>query len=203
MKIGIVTMGISNTGSLMQALVKLGATPESVSQPHELLQCERLILPGVGAFAEGMQAIRRLGLQQPLEDFAKSSRPMLGICLGMQLMFEKGHELGIHPGLGIIRGEVKRLVIPNSKTKLPHMGWADVKVLERGKTLFGSLSEAFYFLHSYVGHPDNQEEIAGTFEFGGDQVAAISRGRLHGVQFHPEKSGDAGLNLLERFLRIA
>jgi glutamine amidotransferase len=198
-KINVVAMGINNLGSLFRALEKIGAKPVPVNCPDELLGSERLILPGVGTFSEGMMAIERLGLGKSLVDFSKLNRGMLGICLGMQLMFQKGHEQGTHLGLGIFEGEVKRLETTEAGLKLPHMGWADVKSVKSSHGLFGAPVEAYYFLHSYVAHAVQKDEIAGTFEFGENQVAAVHRGQLYGVQFHPEKSGDAGLNLLEKF----
>jgi len=203
MKVSVVALGISNLGSLVEALRRVGASPEIVATPGEILSSPRLVLPGVGAFGEGMASILRLGLQQPLQDYAASGRPLLGICLGMQLLFEAGEEQGNHRGLGIFLGEVKKLVSPGPQFRLPHMGWSDVESTPQGDPLLGKGPATYYFLHSYVAEAKKPGEIAGTFAFGAPRVAAMIRNQTLGVQFHPEKSGDPGLDLLERFVALS
>ena len=202
MKVSVVALGISNLGSLVEALRRVGASPEVIGTPREILSSPRLVLPGVGAFGEGMASILRLGLRLPLQDYAASGRPLLGICLGMQLLFDASHEQGNHEGLGILRGEVKKLVSPGPEFWLPHMGWSDVESTEKGRLLLGKDPAPYYFLHSYVAEVRNQDEVAGTFAFGAPRTAAVARESVFGVQFHPEKSSDPGLDLLQRFTAL-
>ena len=154
----------------------------------------------MGAFREGMAVLESRALLQPLRKLTREGRPLLGICLGMQLLFEKSQEQGEHSGIGILRGEVRRLVVPEPKFRLPHMGWADVMPTPSGIKIFGTTSRAFYFLHSYVAEPQNPSVIAATFDFGRPCTGAVLQENILGVQFHPEKSGDAGLDLLKQFI---
>jgi glutamine amidotransferase len=203
MKLSIISLGISNLGSLQEALRRIGASCELINTAQEICRAHSLVLPGVGAFQEGMASLHRQGLVAPLVDYAASGRPLLGICLGMQLLFKKSHEQGEHVGLGILPGEVKKLTPPAPNFRLPHMGWADVRSTTMGQDLLGEREEAYYFLHSYVAEPELPNHLAATFDFGHPRAAAVRRDLIFGVQFHPEKSGDAGLDLLQRFLRLS
>jgi len=199
-KVGILRFGISNLGSLVEAFRRVGQRTELVTKPEELAVFDRLVLPGVGTFCEGMAVLKKRRLLAPLQGFAKEGRPLLGICLGMQMLFEKSHEQGEHLGLGILRGEVNKLEVPRPEFRVPHMGWADVVPTTAGHKMFGRRSRAFYFLHSYVAEPQDSWVTAATFDFGKKCAAAVSQGPILGVQFHPEKSGDAGLDLLKNFV---
>lgn len=203
MKVAIISLGISNLGSLQEALRRIGATCELITSGQDVDLAHSLVLPGVGAFQEGMTSLHRQGLAAPLAAYAASGRPLLGICLGMQLLFQKSHEQGEHAGLGILPGQVKKLTSASPSFRLPHMGWADVRSTTIGQDLLGEGEEAYYFLHSYVAEPEHPDDLAATFDFEGPRTAAVRRNRILGVQFHPEKSGDAGLDLLQRFLQLS
>lgn len=164
------------------------------------------MLPGVGAFGEAAELLRRGGLAQAVTDAAKAGTPLLGICLGMQLLFERGYEYGEHPGLGLIPGDVVPMapMIP-AGYKIPHIGWNALH-FPKGKPvdpLFRCIHEGdcVYFVHSYCGTRCNDSVIA-TAEYGGELTAAVARGNVYGTQFHPEKSGAVGLNILRAFCEL-
>lgn len=202
MEISVVGLGISNLGSLIEALRRVGALCHVATSPDEILTSRSLVLPGVGAFGEGMAAIRRLGLLSALKDYADSNRPLLGICLGMQLLLEEGHESGQMSGLGLVPGEVRRLekIIPTQR--IPNMGWCEMTWTSGGGSVSSSHPQSFYFLHSYECRCRDENDVIGTIDFGYPVTAAIRRESVYGVQFHPEKSQDAGLDFLEKFVRL-
>ncbi len=195
--VGVLDLGIGNVASVSNALEKLGARPLIIRKQGQIPKCSRLIMPGVGTFSAGMKAIAKY--RQEIMDFAGSGRPLLGICLGMQLMLEKGFENGSRRGLGIFKGRVLRM---NSAPKLPHVGWARVSgrldgILEGTKD-----GEYYYFVHSYACYPQDKALVAGECAYGKKFPACIGRGNVWGVQFHPEKSGRAGRKVIENFLEL-
>jgi glutamine amidotransferase len=173
------------------------------ARAEEAASAERIVLPGVGAFADCMAGLAALpGMLEALEEAVRrKGRPFLGICVGMQLMAERGVEFGAHPGLGWLAGEVARIAPADSRLKVPHMGWNQLEIA-RPHPLFDGLGERpfVYFLHSYAFRPAEPATLAET-EYGGPVCAAVGRDNLLGVQFHPEKSQDAGLRLIANFLR--
>jgi glutamine amidotransferase len=210
----VVDYGMGNVLSVVRALESCGASVELTHDPERIRRADRVVLPGVGAFSDCMEAFLARGLRQPLLDFVKTGRHLLGICVGMQILFERSSEFGDHAGLGIIPGEVK--AIPRSTgqgapLKTPHIGWSDISsprgsdpVLWEGTILQGiSPATSMYFVHSYTAWPSNDDHRLADASYGGHRIsAAVSAGNVTGTQFHPEKSGVAGLLLLRNFLAL-
>lgn len=188
----IVDIGLSNIGSVRQALSRVGAQSMTARSAGELQGAGAVILPGVGAFGDGMAALRDQGLVEPLRRHAAAGLPLLGICLGMQLLADESEEHGRHEGLGIVPGRVVALSPTDPALPVPNIGWCDV-----------AGGGCFYFAHGYHLVPDDPADRAGEFDYGGPVVAMVRRGSVTGVQFHPEKSQDAGLQMLEAFLAEA
>lgn len=200
-RIGIVDTGICNLGSLVGALESLGFDPEPVRDPAGIEACGRLLLPGVGAFAHGMSTIDAAHLAEPIRRGAASGKPLLGICLGMQLLCRRSDE-GVLPGLGWIPADVLRITVqPGSGLKVPHMGWNTVNV-ERPNPIMpmGGEEQRYYFVHSFHAVCDEPSDVIATAMHGRPLTAALGRGNVMGVQFHPEKSHRFGLALMRRFL---
>lgn len=191
----IVDIGLSNIGSVRQALSRVGAQSMTARSAGDLEGAGAVILPGVGAFGDGMAALRGQGLVEPLRRHASEGRPLLGICLGMQLLADTSEEHGLHEGLGIVPGRVVRLAPSDPSLPVPNIGWCDVAT-DGG-------DDAYYFAHGYHLVPDDPADVAGAFDYGGPVTAIVRRGSVTGVQFHPEKSQDAGLEMLERFVASA
>ena len=172
------------------------------SDPGEVLRADRVVLPGVGAFADCMRGLLAVqGMREALDEAVlKRAKPFLGICVGMQLMAERGVEFGTHKGLGWIEGEV-RAIEPLDGLKVPHMGWNDLKIRD-GEPLFKGLptGTTMYFVHSYSLFPERAEDISASTDYGGPVAASLRRGNMAGTQFHPEKSQEAGLRLIGNFL---
>lgn len=210
-RVTVVDQGTGNLFSVARALEHLGAEPEFVSTAAGVSGAERLILPGVGAFGDGMAALHRQGLVRPLRSAALERRcPVLGVCLGMQLLFETGEEMGRHEGLGLVQGRVERVpdeTVDGAPLKVPHIGWNGLHVPEaridwRDTILVGQEEgEAVYFVHSYAGRPDDDRIRLADCVYGGHRLCvAIQAGTVSGCQFHPERSGPAGLEMLRRFV---
>jgi len=210
-RVTVVDYGIGNLYSVQRAFESCGAEVSFASDAQGLDEAERVVLPGVGAFADGMQGLRDRGLIDPLRRVAASGRPMLAICLGMQMLATASEEFGRHEGLSIIPGKV--VSIPDRDAtgraqKIPHVGW-NVLAVPPGTEWRGSLLQntspgtAVYLVHSYHVVTDDPANLLATCEYGGHQItAAIRSGKIFGCQFHPEKSGREGLKILESFLRI-
>jgi len=202
--IAVVDMGIGNLQSVLEAFRRVGAATFVTSSAEEVTRAEAVVLPGVGAFGDGMESLREKGLVEPLRRHAADGRPLFGICLGMQLLAEESEEHGRHAGLGILPGRVVRLA-PTSRTcRVPNMGWCDVHPVPRpdGK-LFARVphGEAFYFAHSYHVSGARPEHVAAMIEYdGGTLAAALEHDNIFGIQFHPEKSQDAGLEVVAAFI---
>lgn len=204
--IAIADYGVGNLFSLRSSFAFIGADVQVVSTAAELKKADRIILPGVGAFGDAARKLSESGLAEEICKEAKSGKPLLGICLGMQMLFEKSYEYGEHQGLGLIRGSVRPIadVIPK-KLKIPHIGWNGLhfpKNRERDR-LFKYIDEndCVYFVHSFYGADCEQSTIA-TAEYGAELTAAVADGCVYGMQFHPEKSGNVGLNILRAFCEI-
>ena len=207
----VIDYGCGNILSVTRAFEQCGAATELSDDPSAIERAERLVLPGVGAFADGMRGLRDGGMIEPLRRYAASGRPLLGICLGMQMLASTSDEFGHHEGLGIVPGHVARIPavdIDGTPQKIPHIGWANVvPAMDNGWA--GTLLEgmplplAFYLVHSFHFVPDNPAHRLADCFYGGHCIAAAVRvGRTVGCQFHPEKSGPAGLRLLASFLRL-
>jgi glutamine amidotransferase len=200
--IAVVNYGMGNLGSVMNALEAIGADATLVAEPAHIEGAKGILLPGVGAFGEGMANLHRLGMVESIKEAVQTGRPLLGICLGMQLLADAGSEHGIHEGLGLIAGQVKQLQpLPEKRLRLPHIGWNDLRC-EKREGLFKGLREveAFYFVHSFVFHPKDVAVTAGTTEYGEEFVSAIEQDNVWAAQFHPEKSHKAGMTLLRNWV---
>jgi glutamine amidotransferase len=202
MKVLVIDYGMGNLGSVRRALEECGAEVLVTGKPDDLAGFDRIILPGVGAFGEGMANLVEGGwparIKQVLQD---PHVTLLGICLGMQLLADRGHEGGVNPGLGLIAGEVRRLEPDSGDTRLPHVGWNQVHY-RSANSLFNLIpnDSDFYFVHSYHLIPAASENIVATTPYCGGFVSAVAAGNMRGVQFHPEKSGRVGLQLLRSYL---
>jgi len=197
--IGIVDCGIGNIASVENALIRLGCDAERLTEPGKMHTYDRLVLPGVGSFQYAMGSMQDAGWVDAIHVYAASGRPVLGICLGMQLLFSRGLEHGDTAGLGLIPGEV-RVLEPEPPCKLPHVGWNTVSLV-REHPLFRRVRSHvdFYFVHSYQCVPRDEADIIARCDYGGSFVASVVRGNIAGMQFHPEKSQPAGLKILENF----
>jgi glutamine amidotransferase len=197
--VGILDIGISNIGSLRGSLESLGYSPVSVSNPGEVEDCERIILPGVGTFAAAMRRIREGGFLEPIRSYAESGRPLMGICLGMQLLASLGHEGGVLEGLNLVPGTVRLIAVPPGY-RLPHVGWNHLSVLRPHPVIVGlKRSVDYYFVHSFAFSAAGEASVIAECEYGVRFPAIIGVRNVLGVQFHPEKSQVNGLQLLENF----
>ncbi|MCH1495885.1 MAG: imidazole glycerol phosphate synthase subunit HisH [Rubripirellula sp.] len=200
--ITIVDYQMGNLRSVQKAIERVGGSAQISSDPQVIANAEKLVLPGVGAFGDAMNEIVRRDLAEPIRDFIASNRPFLGICLGLQLLFERGYENGEHQGLGVLEGEVVRFDLPESY-KVPHMGWNTVKKTQESPLLVDTPDGShFYFVHSYYVCPRDPEVVALGCEYGTEFCAMVQRGNLYATQFHPEKSQENGLKLLHQFQQL-
>jgi glutamine amidotransferase len=199
--IGIVNYGVGNLASVKNAFDRLDAEAAIIDATSGLDACERVILPGVGSFRRAMETLNQMGWSDALRSYAASGRPLLGICLGMQLLLDEGEEHGTTKGLGLIPGRVTRLT-PQAPNKVPHVGWNSLKP-RKSSALLGNLKTEidYYFVHSYHCVPANDSDTLATCDFGGEFVAAVESRNVAGMQFHPEKSQPSGLRLLDNFTR--
>ena len=196
--VGIIDVGIGNLGSLKSAIYELGFDVCLIETPAALGGCDSVILPGVGSFAHGMQAIHRAELTEPILAHAAAGKPILGICLGMQLLFTTGEEGGRLQGLGLMPGIVKRFE-EHASFQIPHVGWNDVTFVHQHPILRGVKPGVdFYFVHSYRVVCDHRY-VVGQTNYGEDFPSVVAMGNVVGVQFHPEKSQRSGLRMLENF----
>ena len=202
--IGIVDYNMGNLASVINAFAKVGVDATLESDPTKLSQYDKLILPGVGAFGDAMEHLKENGMDKAVITYAKTGKPLLGICLGMQLLFESSEEFGAHKGLGLIPGEV--LAFNENKfdhpQKVPHMGWNELFVQEE-TPLFDNLKKDFYlyFVHSYHAVCDDAYAIGKT-HYGYEFVSAVQNGNIYGIQPHPEKSHENGLKIIENFAKL-
>lgn len=205
----VVDYGMGNLFSVQRALEHCGAAVEITSDPQKILTADKLILPGVGAFADGMKELSRRELVNPLRQYAASGRPFLGICLGMQLMLSVGEEFGIHEGLNLVPGRVIKIPPPGidgPSYKVPHTGWNELwpqASLSWEKTILHDFTpgESVYFVHSFMVALDRLEDRLAFARYGGHEITAVLRsGNIFGCQFHPEKSATAGLKILRAFV---
>ena len=198
--IAIIDYGVGNLFSLRSSLAKIGVDTVVTSDPAVLAQADKLILPGVGAFADAAKKLRDSGLDHVIRKEAAAGKPIMGICLGMQMLFEKSYEYGEHRGLGLLKGSVVPMegVIPGN-LKIPHIGWNALH-FHRDSKLFKYIKEGdcVYFVHSFYAS-NCEDSVIATAEYGEALTAAVERGCVCGCQFHPEKSGDVGLNILRAF----
>jgi len=201
MKVAVVDYGMGNLRSVAKALEVVGFKRVSVtSEGREVLSSDAVVFPGQGAFKRAMENLTSLGLVDILREVILTGKPFLGICLGLQLLFERSYEHGITEGLGLLKGEVK--LLPKG-VKLPHIGWNQVSFPKKSR-LFNGIDEGefFYFVHSYCVYPEDKDIIASLTDYGVPFVSAIERDTLWAVQFHPEKSQKKGLQILTNFFKF-
>ncbi|HTQ32440.1 MAG TPA: imidazole glycerol phosphate synthase subunit HisH [Opitutaceae bacterium] len=202
--IAVIDSGVCNLRSVTKAVEAAGGAPRVVTAPAQVGDADGLILPGVGALADCVEALRRSGLDETVREWIGEDRPFLGVCLGLQALFEFSEEADT-PGLGIFPGRVVRFRLPR-ELKVPHMGWNTVRFVQPGSPLATSLKpegEAFYFVHSYYAAPRDPALVLAESDYGGPFTAAIARGRCFATQFHPEKSQAKGLQIYRNFVGIA
>lgn len=197
--IALVDYGIGNLRSVYKALAAVGAEVQLTEYPAEILAAQKVVLPGVGAFGDGMAGLRARGLVEVILEVARRGTPLLGICVGMQLLFDAGEEMGEHPGLGLLPGRVKRF--PQGSLKVPHTGWNQLHLVQPAPLLEGLQDGDYaYFNHSYYCAAADKGDIQAVTGYGLPVPSVVGRGSLWGVQFHPEKSQDVGLTILRNFV---
>lgn len=197
--IAVIDYGMGNLRSVQKAFEYLGYKAVITQQPSEIQKADKVVLPGVGAFKDAMQTIKQKGIDKVLYDVVEQKKPLLGICLGMQMFFEKSYEYGEHKGLAILQGEIVKLP---ENVKIPHMGWNSLNIKKKSP-LFEGLSEEpyVYFVHSY--HLNTEADIVSATTYYGKEIqVAAQKENVFALQFHPEKSGDVGLNILQNFGRL-
>jgi glutamine amidotransferase len=201
-QITVIDYGMGNRRSVQKALEHVGARAAITAAHDQLRAADGLVLPGVGAFPLAMRNLTELGLAELIRERVAEGVPLLGICLGMQLLFERSEELGTTPGLGVLRGDVRWL--DSGGRRIPHIGWNDVR-FERRSPLTAGLPEdgcPFYHVHSLAAHPADPDDVLGTSEYGERFATIVAQGSVIGVQFHPEKSSARGLEMLENFVDV-
>jgi len=197
--IGIIDYKLNNLRSVQKAFEKVGASAFISSDAKELSRAEKLVLPGVGAFGKAMENIKSLGLDEMICRNARAGKPLIGICLGMQLLFTRSSENGMHDGLNLIAGEVK--LFPNT-VKVPHIGWNQMEIQRQSEILKSVVDKSFvYFVHSYYADPEERVTLT-TTEYGFHFTSVVQKGSIFGIQFHPEKSQIAGLQMLKNFSEL-
>jgi glutamine amidotransferase len=200
--VAVVDYGMGNRRSVEKALEHVGARPLITREPAALEEADALVVPGVGAFPHGMRNLIELGLDERIRAAAAAGKPVLGICLGMQLLFERSQEHEVTDGLGLLAGEVS--LLDGGGLRIPHIGWNDVR-FERPSPLTAGLpgeSCAFYHVHSLAARPEDPADVIATTEYGERFATIVSHGNVFGVQFHPEKSSRDGLALLSNFVTL-
>lgn len=196
----IVDLQISNIASVLQALAQIGAPRYEFATPDNIASAAAVILPGVGAFGDGMASLREKALVEPIRRTATTGTPVFGICLGMQLLADRSEEFGSHAGLGLLKGEVKRLLPKHPGFRVPNIGWCDIQATRPSALFPSDRGRCCYHVHSYHFVPVDRSVIAATTDFAAEPiVVAVESGNLYGVQFHPEKSQDDGLEVLSNF----
>lgn len=201
--VAIVDYGVGNLFSLVSSFKAIGVDAVATKDKSVIESADRIVLPGVGAFGDAAEKLFSSGLKEVVIEQAKKGKPLLGICLGMQLLFERSYEYGVHQGLGLIKGEIRAIseVIPKDY-KIPHIGWNALKFTQKN-ALFKYLKEGdhVYFVHSYYG-ANCSESVIATAEYGAHLTAAVAKDNVYGCQFHPEKSGQVGLKILKAFCEV-
>jgi imidazole glycerol-phosphate synthase subunit HisH len=200
-RVGVCDYGVGNLRSVERALGVAGADPVISADPHTIAGCDGVVLPGVGAFSVAARALADTGLGDAVRELARRQRPVLGVCLGHQLLFDASDEGHGGEGLALLRGRVVRLS-PERGLKVPHMGWNTIRTVRASSLLEGIASDShMYFVHSYVAVPDPADTVA-VADYGEELAVAVERGTVMGTQFHPEKSGAAGLRVYANFVSL-
>ncbi len=196
----IVDYGLGNLRNVQKAFSVVGINAPITANPAEILAADAVVLPGVGAFGDAIANLRRRGLEAPVLKAARSGKPFFGICVGMQLLFDESDEMGAHTGLGLIPGRVARF---RQGLTVPHMGWNEIEPAGRHPLLNGISADSFaYFAHSYLCIPDNPAHTIARTDYDGPFTSAVARHNVFGIQFHPEKSQQVGLQILRNFVGL-
>ncbi|RFU66984.1 imidazole glycerol phosphate synthase subunit HisH [Peribacillus saganii] len=204
--IGIVDYGMGNLFSVSKALERLNVDSFISDNPAELEKADGILLPGVGSFKDAMHLLHSLKLADFLHSYVESGRPLLGICLGMQLLFQESEENGLTEGLSLLPGQVVRLPEAGddgTMYKVPHMGWNRLQFVNTSPILTGTEEDFVYFVHSYYVATENRDVILASANYGVEVPAVVGKGNVFGMQFHPEKSSDMGMSLLKNFIELA
>ena len=198
-RIALIDYGIGNLRSVEKALQAVGGAITLTEDPQVILRADKVVLPGVGAFGDGMAGLRRRGLADVVLEIYRTGKPLLGICVGMQLLFDVSEELGEHEGLGLLPGRVRRF--PDSGLKVPQTGWNQLQIESESPLLAGLAPGSYaYFNHSYYCAAAQEQDVLASTDYGLSYAAVVGRGCLYGVQFHPEKSQAVGLQILRNFV---
>ena len=201
--IAVVDYGVGNLFSLSSSLSAIGAETVVTGDADVIRSADKILLPGVGAFEDAAKKLRESGLAEVVCEEAKQGKPLLGICLGMQLLFEKSYEFGEFEGLGLIRGAVKPIAdVISEELKIPHIGWNALHIRKESPIFrYVKENDCVYFVHSFYA-ADCEESVVATSEYGAELTAAVASGNVYGCQFHPEKSGAVGLSILKAFVEL-
>lgn len=208
--IAVIDYGMGNLRSVQKALEEVGARTKVTSRPADIKRCSKVVFPGVGAFGDAMKELRRLGLDDAIRDAIGAGKPFLGLCLGLQLLFEKSEEAPGVKGLAVLKGDVKKFRFTDGQRrrtkdalKVPHMGWNRISKHAKAPLLKDVAENAYvYFVHSYYVGPKDKTSILTTTEYGNTFVSSVWMGNIYGLQFHPEKSQAIGLKMLDNFVRL-
>ncbi|MDD5428018.1 MAG: imidazole glycerol phosphate synthase subunit HisH [Candidatus Omnitrophica bacterium] len=206
--IAVIDYGMGNLRSVQKALEVAGGKAKVTSNPKDIGKCDKIVFPGVGAFGEAMKELKRLKLAGPIKDAIAAGKPFLGLCLGLQLLFERSGENPGVKGLCVLKGESKRFKFKGNALKVPHMGWNNINKNSgagaRGSKLLKGIPDGsyMYFVHSYYVKPEDKDVILTTTGYGIDFVSGVCKGNIYGFQFHPEKSQGTGLAILKNFVRV-
>ncbi|MFA5199278.1 MAG: imidazole glycerol phosphate synthase subunit HisH [Candidatus Omnitrophota bacterium] len=203
MKIAIIDYGMGNIHSVAKAIQLCGGEVLVTGDVERIKSADKLLLPGVGAFDEAMEELKKMGLVEVIMEQAKSGKPLLGICLGMQLLLESSQEAKVNRGLGLLAGEVVKFSSAGG-LKVPHMGWNECRVVSGDCPLLRGMPEdsQVYYCHSYYPEPSDRETVAATCGYGKEFACVLHKGNIYGAQFHPEKSQEAGLRLVRNFVEL-
>ena len=208
MMIAVIDYGIGNVRSILSAFENQGANVFLTRDKNKILESDGVILPGVGAFSHGMDSLNKHGLVDIIKEYVESNKPFMGICLGMQMLFEESEEFGVTKGLGLISGKVVKLPTKDSQNeKLPHVSWNELNSgkIQWPNTVLENIKEGsdMYFVHSFVAQPNNESNVLSTTEYSGyNFCSSVKSGNIYGCQFHPEKSGKIGLKIVKNFIRM-
>jgi glutamine amidotransferase len=198
--IAIIDYGMGNLHSVAKGLQRAGGEPRIISHPEEIGDAQALILPGVGAFGQGMERLRQVGFPEAIAEFRETGKPIMGICLGLQLLFEESEEMGQHQGLDLFPGRVLRFEPP---LVVPHMGWNQIWPVKESPLLRGIEPGSYaYFVHSYYAAPSDPNVILATTDYGIDFASIVGMDNIYGLQFHPEKSQQVGLRILTNLVGL-